>query len=159
MVDHESGAAREQLNRVRKRCRDDWSSGGNGVNKDTRRHLVFGVVGQNNDCAGLDQCGKRLDIAIVGVEYDGRRKSVLLRLIHAGPTVRFSLRGQHLGMGLARHQIAWLHREVLQGSHGLNGSFDSFARSDEAPCQHGGAADPVGRGASQLGRQHRERWW
>ena len=66
VVDHESGAAREQLNRVGKRCRDDWSSGGNGVNEDTRRHLVFGIVGQNNDCAGLDQCGKRHDIAIVG---------------------------------------------------------------------------------------------
>ena len=71
VVDHESGAAREQLNRVRKCCRDHRSSGGNGVDEDAGRHLVLGVIGQNDDCAGLDQGGERLDIAIVGVEDDG----------------------------------------------------------------------------------------
>ena len=70
MIDHESRSARKQLNRVRKCRRDDRSSGGNGVNENAGRHLVLGVIWQDNDCAGLDQAGERVDITIGGVKYD-----------------------------------------------------------------------------------------
>ena len=65
-----------------------------------------------------------------------------MRLACSDPVspVRLSVRGEDLGMCLARHQIAGPHREIVQCPHRINGPFNSLARPDEAPRQNDGPA-------------------
>ena len=148
VVDDEPGAAREQLDGVREGRRHHRSSGRDGINEDAGRHLLLGVIGQDDHFAGLDQCGERRHIAIVGIEDDGRGDPEALRLLHPVLTVGLSVGGEDLGVGLAGHQVARPHREIVQRSHGLNGSFDSFARPDESPREYDGPTGPFGHDTS-----------
>ena len=54
------------------------------------------------------------------------------------------MRRQHLGVGLARHQIARRHREVLQCPHGVDGTFDPLARPNQTPGQNDRPTHPIG---------------
>ena len=65
-------------------------------------------------------------------------------LLHPVSSVRLSVCSKDFGVGLARHQIAGPHREIVQRPHRINGSFDSLAWSDEAPRQQDGSARVLG---------------
>ena len=133
--------------------------GRDGVDEHARRHLVLGVIGQDDHLAGLDQSRQRRHVAIVGVEVDGRGNPVSLGLLNPRLTVRLSVCRQNLGMRPAGHQVARPRREIVQRPHGLNGAFDSLARTDQTPGQDDGPAYPVRHDTGLWGWQRRGRWF
>ena len=65
----DAGAARQQLDRVRKGGGNDGSSGRDRVHQDPGRDLIARVVRQHHQVGGLDQLGQRLEIPVGVVEH------------------------------------------------------------------------------------------